>query len=129
MADPMRAHEQGWVGHGLTITIAKRDEARAGVRLVGELDLASVPILAACLENLLAVGTRYIRADVSGLSFLDCAGLAALLTAHHAFLRARGTLVITGASAQTRRVMRMSGLDEVLFVAADAPQLSVISVG
>jgi anti-anti-sigma factor len=128
MAHPIRSHGEGWFGHGLTITIAKRDQARAGVRLVGELDLASVPILEACLENLLAVGTRYIRADVSGLSFIDCAGLGALLAAHHAFLQDRGTLVITGASGQTRRLMRIAGLDDVLFIAADAPQLAAISV-
>lgn len=128
MADLFRAQGEGWVGHGLTITIAKRDAMRAGLRIVGELDLASVPILEACLENLLAVGSRYIRADLSGLSFIDCAGLGALLRAHNEFLAARGTLVITGAGPQTRRVMRIAALEDVLFVAADAPQLASVPV-
>jgi anti-sigma B factor antagonist len=129
MQDLTRAQGEGWVGHGLTITVAKRDALRASLRLVGELDLASMPILQACLENQRATGSRYVRADLSGLSFIDCAGLGALLTAHHEFLAARGTLVIIGANAQARRVMHIAGLEDVLFVAADYPTRMPVPVG
>lgn len=123
MASTSHVRDEGWIGHGLTITVSKRDELRAGVRLVGELDLASVPILTACLENLAALGARYVRADLSGLSFIDCAGLGALLEAHFEFLRIRGTLIITGTGPTARRLMRITGLDEVLLVAAPRPKL------
>lgn len=121
MANVAHIRGEGWVGHGLTITVSKRDELRAGLRLVGELDLASVPILEACLQNLLATGGRYVRVDLSGLSFVDCAGLGGLVDAHHAFLQARGTLIVTGTGAHVRRVMGLAGLLDVLFVAAEYP--------
>jgi anti-sigma B factor antagonist len=124
-----RAQAEGWAGHGLTITIVKRDPLRANLRLVGELDLASMPILEACLENLLATGSRYVRADLSGLAFLDCAGLGALARAHIEFLRERGTLILTGASVRTRRVMALAQLEDVLFVAADLPAAALVPVG
>jgi len=123
MAQLSEPQGEGWVGHGLTITITKRDSLRAGLRLVGELDLASVTLLEACLDNLRATGSRYLRVDLSGLAFVDCAGLGGLLDAHHAFLRVRGTMVITGANATVRRVMELAGVHDVLFVAADYPAL------
>lgn len=128
MAHLTEAHGEGWVGHGLTITISKRDALRAGVRLVGELDLASVALLEACLENLRATGSRYIRVDLSALAFVDCAGLGGLLEAHHAFLRVRGTMVITGVNANVRRVMGLANVYDVLFVAAESPALAQMPV-
>jgi anti-sigma B factor antagonist len=125
MAPLTSVNGEGWAGHGLTITIAKRDAQRASLRLVGELDLASVPILDACLRNLLATGSRYVRADLSGLSFLDCTGLGVLVEAHQDFLGVRGTLILTGAGPQVRRVMSIAGVDDVLFVAADYPRSSL----
>lgn len=131
MAQLARVGREGWTGYGLTITVAKRDALRANVRLVGELDLASVTILESCLANLLATGSRYVRADLSGLSFVDCAGLGAVLTAHNEFLRARGTLILTGVTAPARRVLELAKLGDILFVAADqaVPVAVAVAVG
>lgn len=61
------------------------------LRLIGELDLVSEPVLAAALA---AANGQSVRIDLSGLTFMDSTGLRALLTAsrEHADLKLRGPL-------------------------------------
>ena len=108
-----------WEGFGLTLTVTKSDELRANVRLAGDLDVASARLLAAALEHELAAGRRYLRLDLSGLSFLDTAGVTALADMHWAFLGRRGTIIIVGIRPRARRLLALTGMDEVLLVAAD----------
>lgn len=107
-------------GPGLTITVAGADRARATLRLDGELDLASAPTLTACLHGQLAEGRKRLRLDLSGLTFVDATGLAALVDGHHRLLSERGALVITAMSARCRRLIEMVGLDHTLLI-ADQP--------
>jgi anti-anti-sigma factor len=109
---------QCWDGFGLTLTVTKADAARASLRLAGDLDIASARLLTACLETQLAHGRRFIRMDFSGLAFVDSAGLDAVVAAHHAFLRKRGTLILIGVRGTTRRVVQLLCLDQVLLIAA-----------
>jgi anti-anti-sigma factor len=51
------------------------------VRVVGDLDLASAPGLRNRIARAADDPTREVVVDLSGVSFLDCAGLDALLTA------------------------------------------------
>jgi anti-sigma B factor antagonist len=51
----------------------------AVVAPVGELDLATAPILEAQLEQLLEAGFRQLVVDLRGLSFLDSTGVQLLL--------------------------------------------------
>jgi anti-anti-sigma factor len=83
----------------------------------GELDLATADILTGALEHELTVGHRFVRLDLSRLTFTDCAGLRALLAAHNRFLAARGTIVVTGLRRQVIRLLAITHLDEALFVA------------
>jgi anti-anti-sigma factor len=108
-----------WDGFGLTITISKRDALRASADLLGDIDLASAPILQACLQCEVAEGRRYLQLDLSAVTFVDCAGLNVILAAHHDLLARRGTLILTGASARARRLVRLAQLDRVLFIAAE----------
>ncbi|MDP9094225.1 MAG: STAS domain-containing protein [Actinomycetota bacterium] len=109
---------QCWDGFGLTITVTKADRSRASLRLAGDLDIASARMLTACLETQLADGRRFIRMDFSGLAFVDSAGLDAVLEAHDAFLRDRGTLILVGIRGTTKRVVHLLHLDSVLLIAA-----------
>lgn len=49
-------------------------------RLVGELDLASAPIVDAELRRLVNEGTRELVLDLSGLTFMDSSGLHLVVT-------------------------------------------------
>jgi anti-sigma B factor antagonist len=110
---------QCWEGYGLTLTITKSDALRANVRLAGDLDLASAGLLSAALEHEIDSGRRYVRLDLSGLGFVDCAGLESLLEAHWMFLNRRGTLILLGLTRTARRLVSITGVDSVLLIAAD----------
>jgi len=94
------------------------DQTRSQLRAHGELDVATADRLAAILEQQRATGHRYVRLDMSGITFLDCAGLGVLVAAHHRFLAARGTLILTGLGKRTWRLLQLTALDHVLFTAA-----------
>jgi anti-sigma B factor antagonist len=53
----------------------------ATLKLRGELDLASSPLLTGELEDLEASGARRLVVDLSGLEFMDSTGLHSLLAA------------------------------------------------
>ena len=110
---------QCWTGFGLTLTVTKSDAMRAHVRVVGDVDLASAKLLTAALEHELDRGHRFVRLDLSGLGFLDSAGVQALLDAHWMFLGRRGTLILLGMTRQARRLAEITRTDRILLIAAD----------
>lgn len=81
------------------------------VRLVGELDVADAErvrgVLCECAGPTVVV-------DLGGLTFLDSAGLRALLQAREAHLDAGHRLVLHGAHPTVRRVFGIAGLGDVL---------------
>jgi len=116
---------QCWEGYGLTLTVTKSDALRANVRLAGDLDLASSGVLSAALEHELDSGRRYVRVDLSGLGFIDCTGIEALLEAHWMFLNRRGTLILLGLTRSARRLFELTGVDSVLLIAADHAEIAL----
>jgi anti-sigma B factor antagonist len=85
------------------------------VRLRGEIDLASAPIL----RTLTAEAFRTPEAagvviDLAGCAFMDSTGLNALVAAKHAAEATGRPLRITGAHGIVRRVMQLTELDAVL---------------
>lgn len=100
----------------MAVDTVRFDAARANITVVGDLDLATAAPLWAVLQGHLAAGRRFVRLDMSGVTFLDATALSGITRAHQDFLAARGTLVITGVRTRVARVLRLTGLDEVLFV-------------
>jgi anti-anti-sigma factor len=93
------ASELIFVQHDLTITVSDSDTRRCTLRVVGEVDSATSPLLRAMLEQQLECGRTYVRLDMSGVAFIDTAGVNVLLDMHPKYLAARGTLVILAATA------------------------------
>jgi anti-sigma B factor antagonist len=56
-----------------------RERDTASIRTVGELDLATVPILAGHVAQLRQAGCRHVIFDLSDLAFIDSTGLRFLL--------------------------------------------------
>ena len=81
------------------------------VRLVGELDLSGVNLIAERLAEL----DGDIDVDCSGLGFIDASGLRALLTAHRVCDARGNKLVVVAASRQVRRLLDLTSLDAVLY--------------
>src|SRR5689334_2611333 len=55
-----------------SLTTLRQDRTTALVRAVGEWDLANAHLLAEQLEEHETAGRRFVRLDVSAVSFLDC---------------------------------------------------------
>jgi anti-anti-sigma factor len=59
-----------------------REGDTANVRTVGELDLASVPVVAAQVAQLREGGCRHLILDLGDLDFIDSSGLRFLIECH-----------------------------------------------
>jgi len=96
------------------------DASRVGGRdvlaVAGELDMASAPVLRDAIDSVLAAGESHLILDLSGVGFLDSAGLRVLVTAHRALTDQRGGLRIVCNTERVREVFRISNLDEVFVV-------------
>lgn len=57
----------------------ERERDRARIRVIGELDLATVPILEAKLDSLRDAGFHRLILDLSTLAFIDSTGLRYIL--------------------------------------------------
>jgi anti-sigma B factor antagonist len=97
-----------------SLTTVRQDRTRALIRAVGEWDMANAHVLAERLEAHQKAGRYFVRLDVSRVSFLDCACLDVLITAHQRLLAARGALVLTGVTPRLMRLLSLARLDRVL---------------
>jgi anti-anti-sigma factor len=111
----------------LLLTVTRQVEPVVGetppdllvISAVGEVDLASAPLLRQVLLDAIG-GHPRVLCDLSGTTFLSAAGINALVAA-----RARATTVgssfhIRGARGIVRRVLRLTRLEQILAVRADA---------
>src|SRR5437868_15343748 len=80
------------------------DGAHVVVMLRGELDIANAADLGAVLSKAVARNPHVI-ADLSDLTFIDCASLGALVRARTRAREAGGDLVLAGARGRVRRVL------------------------
>lgn len=81
-----------------------------GLKLVGELDLATTPALNKALLDPSLPETP-LRLDLSDLTFVDSCGIHAILTLARS-QDGRGPLVLLDPSAQVSRLFELLGLDE-----------------
>jgi anti-anti-sigma factor len=81
-----------------------------GLKLVGELDLATAPELNKALLDPSLPETQ-LRLDLSELTFVDSCGIHAILTLARS-QDGRGPLVLLDPSAHVSRLFELLGLDE-----------------
>lgn len=112
--------------------LATRDRSGAAVvvRVAGEIDMATAPIMAAALRAgwIATVAPGPLVVDLSGVRFFSAAGLAALIATRRECLRLKISLRIVAADRCVLRPMRITGLDEVFDVTpslADATRPSL----
>ncbi|GGV83033.1 STAS domain-containing protein [Streptomyces massasporeus] len=85
-------------------------------RVSGEMDYVSGPSFGAEFLELTARSERLIVLELSGVSFCDSAGLNVLLQAWRQ-ADSRGTVVVlANVSRPVRRVLQMTGVDQLLRV-------------
>lgn len=76
----------------------------------GEIDLANADDFRERIESLLDEGRSPALVDLSGISFIDSSGVAALVAARGRADTAGIELVLVEPSAQTRKVLELTGL-------------------
>ena len=102
--------------HPLTIEV-RPSAGSLTLALMGELDLSSAPTLRACLEQL-DPGVEEIVVDLTDVSFMDSTGLALLVSTEHTLTTRGGRLTVRRPSGAVRRVLMVSGVDQLVSVEA-----------
>lgn len=94
----------------MTTTVTVHDGATV-LAVIGEVDLATAPALENAIESTLAGKPGALVIDLSEVSFLASAGMAALVAAHQRAGATRIAIVADGPA--TSRQLRMTNLDQV----------------
>ena len=114
-----RGHRAG-TASGLVLT---RTGSPAGVhvRASGEIDRVTTALLIAELDAAIDGGDGPIVVDLADVTFMDCSGVNALVTAHQA---APTRLQLRNPHPAVRRVLELTGLLDVFALANQGASLS-----
>ena len=89
------------------------------VFLTGELDMSTAPELTGVLGPLVEHGPQEVVLDLSGLTFIDSSGIAALVDTQHRLGEQGRHLAVHHALGGTWRVFEIAGLLDFLHVRPD----------
>ena len=92
----------------LTVTVDHGD-GRVRVFAIGEVDMATADVLAGSLDRALEGGLPVV-VDLSGVTFLDCAGIRTLIQGGTRALGNGQALTVANASPIVRRVLEICGV-------------------
>ena len=95
---------------------------RLCVKLYGELDGASAPLLRDRLASFISEPLGDLIIDLSDLTFLDSSGLALFVTMHKQLERAGQRLVLVGPTPMARRVLEITRLNTILHIEPDGSE-------
>jgi anti-sigma B factor antagonist len=90
------------------------DRDRVSVAAVGEIDLATAPLLGAQLNELWAAGWTDVTADLSGVTFLDSSGVRVLVIARRQAIDRGAAFYVADGNAAVSQVLRLCGVEELL---------------
>jgi anti-anti-sigma factor len=97
--------------------------ATARAAVVGEVDLATAQVLREGLLHVLRTRPpAVLDVDLSGVTFLDCAGIGALVAIHNAAVAGGCQMRVTGARPIVRRILDVTGLLSILTAPSDQAQ-------
>jgi anti-sigma B factor antagonist len=92
------------------------DATTARLAAIGEIDSSSAPTLRTHLDDVLDRGVTDLTIDLTGVSFLDSAGLCVLAATHRRAVRADVRLRVLASSRAVIRPMQITGLYDLLAV-------------
>jgi anti-anti-sigma factor len=88
------------------------------VRLDGELDITSSPLLQTVVDQVLAARRQppcqHLVVDMSGVGFADASGLSPLLLARAVLARRSGSVELRHCRRGVLRLLRLLGLEDML---------------
>lgn len=97
----------------LTLCARPRDDGII-VTVSGEVDFCTEGLLQQALLRIMRERSARLLLDLSGVSFMDCAGLRALLTTRRRAELRGGSMRLIAASRAVRRIIELTGAHEAL---------------
>ena len=98
---------------------ARRERSNV-LPLKGEIDLHVSPSVTASLNAIIEKKPRRLVVDLSGVTYIDSAGLAALIQAMQKVEGYGGKFVLAGLQETVRSIFEISRLDQVFQIFPDA---------
>lgn len=98
----------------LDVSVERDEPALVVLRLTGEIDMLTTPILKAAIEQQLAGHRRAVVVDLGAVTFLASSGLAALVESHRAAVARNVALRLVTTSREVARPIEATGLGELL---------------
>ena len=94
------------------LTVTVRDDAQGAyeLRLVGEIDVSSLPLLTDHVHRVLDAAPSRVSFDMHGVSFMDSSGIGALIEVAAAV----PAVALVNPSPAVQRLVELSGLTSVL---------------
>jgi anti-anti-sigma factor len=98
------------VGQEITTAVRRIGSDAVRVEVCGDVDLATAAVLAATLRQATDLRPVRLEVDLSGVTFLGCAGVDALRSAR----RAVPVMGLRGPNDAVRRLLALAGLDRLV---------------
>jgi len=103
---------------------SRSEHGRLVLRLDGELDMASAPLLQAALKSAEAESHDSLVLDLERLRFMDSTGLRIILWARTLWHSHGQELALTAGSSQVQRLLAVSGVaDRVRVIATPTEEI------
>jgi anti-sigma B factor antagonist len=99
----------------LRIDISTQDSS-ATISPVGEIDLGTVGLLSASLSDTIAAGADRVVVDFAHVTYIDSAGLGALVGAHKKLRASGGALVLLCEHPRVMRLLKITGLTQLFTI-------------
>ena len=93
-----------------------RDDDGLRLRLAGDVDAATAPLLEAQITEAVRAGHAQVILDFGDLKFIDSSGLSVLVSNHKRLRDAGGDLVVESPPPAALRLFEIAGLDRVLTI-------------
>lgn len=88
-------------------------DGRADLVVAGEIDIATAPLLRSDLHRIVQNGASEVVIDMAGVDFIDSAGLGVLIGAVGRLRERGGRLVLRHVQPAPRKVIEITGLQDV----------------
>jgi anti-anti-sigma factor len=112
----------------LRVDISTRDSS-ATISPVGEIDFDTVGLLSASLSDTIDAGADRVVVDFAHVTYIDSAGLGALVGAHKKLRAAGGALVLHCEQPRVMRLLTITGLTKLFTIeSAGAGELTSTAV-
>lgn len=103
----------------LVVESADHGQWRCHLKLSGDLDMASAPLVRLAMEDAIGRGRNQVSIDAAEVTFIDSSALMVLLTARSELIDGGGTLRLSAASPPVTRILEIAMLSDVLIDSSD----------